>query len=392
MNERGMGRIFRRPGSRNWWVEVWYRGTQHRESAKSTKRSVARDLLKARLAEMTSGRFVGARAERVTVAELLDNLELDYRLHGRASLRNLRSHRAALLAHLEGVRAVDVTTARLTRAVLAWQEAEYAPATINRFLGTLRRAYSLGKRATPPLVQTVPDVPHLPEHNVRTGYADHAVVPKLLAALDHDPPLHDFVEWLYWTGMRRGAVRDLRWQDIDRKAGTLRLPAEIEKTRRSRALPVPPALRAVIERRWTARTEYAKATGTLVPRVFWRVYDGPPKPGLSRGDAVRIVDFRKAWATACRAAGCPGLLVHDFRRTAARTLRLAGVEREQARLFTGHRTDSMFDRYNIDDDLRLLEATERLTAYVTNAAAGPTATTSRTVPAQSQGTRPERRS
>src|SRR5262249_54059590 len=55
-------------------------------------------------------------------------------------------------------------------------------------------------------------------------------------------------------GMRRGAVRDLRWQDIDRKAGTLRLPAEIEKTRRSRGLPLPPELLAILDRRWAART------------------------------------------------------------------------------------------------------------------------------------------
>jgi integrase len=367
-----MGRIYRRPGSKNWWVEVWYRGRQYRESSESPKRSVARMLLRTRLAEMLAGRFGGTTAAHVTVKTLLDHLELDYALHQRASLRTLPGHRSALLEHLEGVRAADVTTARLTRMVLAWQEAKKAPATINRYLGTLRRAYTLGKRATPPLVVTVPDVPRLPEHNVRTGYADHAAVPKLLAALAHDPPLRDFIDWLYWTGMRRGAVRDLRWQDVDRKAGTLRLPAELEKTRRSRALPLPPPLRALLERRWAARSAHAKATGVLVPWVFWRVYDGAPRRGLARGDAVRIVDFRKAWATATQAAGCAGLIPHDFRRTAARTLRLAGVEREQARLVTGHRTEAMFNRYNVDDDLRLRDAIERLTVYVATQTAMPT--------------------
>jgi integrase len=203
----------------------------------------------------------------------------------------------------------------------------------------------------------------------RTGYADHAVVPILLAALAHDPALQDFVTWLYWTGMRRGAVRDLGWQDVDRKAGTLRLPAELEKSRRSRALP--PVLRAVLDRRWAARAAHAKATGVLVPWVFWRVHCGAPKPGLARGDAVRIVEFRKAWATATRAAGCPQLTPHDFRRTAARTLRLAGVDREHARLFTGHRTESMFNRYNIDDDLQLRDAVDRLTAYMATQTAAP---------------------
>lgn len=379
---RGMGRVYQRPGSHRWWVEVWHRGKQHRESSKSTKKSDATALLKQRLTEMASGQFMGAQADRVTVAELLDNLELNYRLHQRASLRTLPSHRTALLEHLAHVRAVDVTTARLNRMVLAWQDAGKQPATINRYLGTLRRAFTLGKKATPSLVQSVPDMPRLPEHNVRTGYVDHAIVPQLLAALDHDPALRAFVEWCYWTGMRRGAVRDLRWQDIDRKTGVLRIPAEIDKARRSRALPLPPALLAVVERRWTARSEYAKATGVLVPWVFWRIYDGAPRTGLGRGDAVRLVDFRKAWETACRKAGCPGLLLHDFRRTAARTLRLAGVDREHARLFTGHRTEAMFERYNIDDDLQLRDATARLTAYVTNEQATQAANGPPRLPAQ----------
>ena len=136
----------------------------------------------------------------------------------------------------------------------------------------------------------------------------------------------------------------------------------------------------MLDRRWQARTEHAKATGVLVPWIFWRVYDGQSRAGLARADAVRIVDFRKAWASATVAAGCPGLLVHDFRRTAARTLRLAGVEREQARLFTSHRTDAMFERYNIDDNLRLRDATDRLATYIATAQeAAPT----RAVPAQS---------
>src|SRR5207253_1324861 len=119
-------------------------------------------------------------------------------------------------------------------------------------------------------------------------------------------------------------------------------------------------------------------------------YDGAPKRGLARRDAVRIVDFRKAWTSACRTAGCAGLLVHDFRRTAARSLRLAGVDREQARLVTGHRTDAMFSRYNIDDDLQLRDAMERLTAYVTAERAKVSARSGR-VQAESEASKPEER-
>jgi integrase len=76
-----------------------------------------------------------------------------------------------------------------------------------------------------------------------------------------------------------------------------------------------------------------------------------------------IKDFRGAWKTACRKAGCPGRIPHDLRRTAVRNLVRAGVPERVAMQLTGHRTRTIFERYNIvsDGDLRL--AVERLESH-----------------------------
>jgi hypothetical protein len=46
-------------------------------------------------------------------------------------------------------------------------------------------------------------------------------------------------------------------------------------------------------------------------------------------------------------AGLPGKLMHDNRRTAARNMDRGGVLRQVAKQITGHKTDIMYNRYNI---------------------------------------------
>ena len=76
----------------------------------------------------------------------------------------------------------------------------------------------------------------------------------------------------------------------------------------------------------------------------------------------RIIDFRGAWADACKLAGVPGRLVHDFRRTAVRNLERAGVSRSAAMKMTGHKTDAVYQRYAITDSSMLQEAAVKLAA------------------------------
>jgi integrase len=96
-----------------------------------------------------------------------------------------------------------------------------------------------------------------------------------------------------------------------------------------------------------------------VPWVLYRVV-AEGRPGKKRPQP--ITSFIKAFKPACCKAGCPGRLPHDMRRSAVGNLVRAGVPQSVAMKLTGHKTDSVFRRYDFvsPDDLRV--AVERLDA------------------------------
>lgn len=89
---RGMGRIFQMKGSKNLWIAYNCRGKEYRESCGSPELKEAKKLLKHRLKEIGAD-SLGARAfvepqqDHLTVGDLLDALEADFRLRGLKSLR-----------------------------------------------------------------------------------------------------------------------------------------------------------------------------------------------------------------------------------------------------------------------------------------------------------------
>jgi integrase len=140
----------------------------------------------------------------------------------------------------------------------------------------------------------------------------------------------------------------------------VRLRPERSKNRHGRTLALAGELAALVERRWQDRLVERRGGQ---PRVVELVFHRGGEP---------VVDIRKAWAKATAAAGCQGRLFHDLRRTAVRNMVRAGVPERVAMATSGHKTRSMFDRYNIVSEADLRAAAERTSAYLAAIPADPT--------------------
>jgi integrase len=147
-------------------------------------------------------------------------------------------------------------------------------------------------------------------------------------------------------------VLTLQWRQVDFKAGIVRLEPDSTKNDEGRTFP----FGAHQELSQCLEAQRKKAPkGKIAPWVFHRAGE----PFLDE-DGAASKPFRDAWKKACKAAGCPGRIPHDFRRTAVRNLVRAGNPEKVAMMLTGHKTRSVFDRYDIVNESDLRRAVGRL--------------------------------
>jgi integrase len=334
---RGTGRIYKR--GRIYWIDWWHAGRNYRESSKSTLERDARALLQTRLGDAVKGR--APHPGRITVGDLLDEYLRDHEDNARTGLRQTRGHTRPVRASLGLDPAQALNSTRIQGYIRARLGLGLAPATVNLELRALARAYSLALRKG--VLTFAPHVPILDVKNARQGFWPRSEFLAVRAFLP--PDLADFADWAFWTGMRKGEAAGIGWGTVDWETKTLTLPDLLDKAAQGRVIPLLGHLEAILRRR-----EAQRVSG--LDLVFhWR-----NRP---------IKQFRKTWAKACALAGYTGPnLFHDLRRTGVRNLIRAGVPRKVAMAISGHKTESVFERYNIVDGKDLTNAVQDLQRYM----------------------------
>jgi integrase len=326
-------------------MKYYREGRSFHESTGTTDKREAQRRLNERLGQVATGTYVGLHVERTTFEDLVAGIVQDYTLNKRRSIRRLHDYLKHLAKRFHRRRASSFTTDQIQQYVISRQGEGAQNGTINRELGCLKRMFKLALQHTPHKVTRIPHIPKLEEHNVRSGFASYEEFLAVRGALpDHGKVA---VSIAYWLGLRIGEVLSLKWDQVDVWSAKLFLRPLQTKTETPRVAYLPPDLVALLK-------EAKQRTEAEYPGCVWVCQRG----------GKRILSIKRAWKTACRGVGSEGLLVHDLRRTAVRNMVRAGIPEKVAMAISGHKTRSVFDRYNIVNEADLELAASRLQAYI----------------------------
>jgi len=343
-----MGCLYRR--GKMYWIKYYRNGKPYAESTHSDKKEVAKRMLQKREGEIAEGKLPGICFDKTTFDELAVDYLTDYRVNGNKSLTRAEISVRHLKKHFEGCRVPQITTPKIQVYTEQRLNEKAAHATINNELGALKRMLNLGAKQTPPKVNRVPYIPMLKTNNARKGFFEHG---DFLALRDNLPDyLKGFVTFAYRSGWRLSEITNLTWQQVDLDQGIARLEVGETKNDEARTLYLDAELKKVLLDQ-QERRKNGKKSGVILPYVF------PNRKGTGK-----IVDIRKAWQTACKNAGIGKRLFHDFRRTAVRNMVRAGIPERVAMMVSGHKTRSVFERYNIVNSQDLKMAAEQQARYL----------------------------
>jgi integrase len=377
------------------WYMLWrHHGRQFRKSTGETVKQKAARVLDKKIQELRDGGPVVPDPDRLRYADLRALYVQDYIEQQRKSRRRNAEtgelYFASSLKHLDeffdGWKVSEITGDAISQFKAARQAAGAANGTINRSLAALRRMFKLATEQSK--IKFTPAIKMLFESrdvSPRQGFLEVSDYQKLFDTLpQYIKPL---LAMGFYTGMRLGEIISLKWHQVklsDHEGKShVELAAEDTKNSKPRIVPLIGGLPEMLQ---TLRLKNPDAVGSDF--VFLTAAGNPIQSASS---------FIKPWRTACIKAAvrtklegrevvshispgsqcCPyceaknvekgtyvGFLFHDLRRSAVRNLTQAGVPRSLAMRISGHRTESVFERYNITTTQDVQNAGARVQEYL----------------------------
>jgi integrase len=294
---------------------------------------------------VVQGEKLPADRPKVLLREITGAVLQDYQKNKRAT-KHLECRLKHILPFFGQMKANDVGTTDIDSYIEKRQAEGAENATINRELSALRRAYTLAFNSKPRRVDDIPKVAKLEENAAREGFVEDEQFAALKEAAN-EAWLRAVLVTAYTFGFRRNELLGLKVSQVNLLRRTIRLAAISTKNKTPRTI---------------------KMTKEVLNLVKECIKGKAPHDYVFTRGSERIKDFRGAWWALCEAAGLgkfkdkkwTGLLFHDLRRSAVRNLVASGVNEKTAMTVSGHKSRSVFDRYQIVSERDLEEVADKL--------------------------------
>ena len=314
---------------RVWWIEYYDLDGRRRRQRIGNDKASAEQELRTVLKARTEGRHIKKSPDTRTLFKTLAAWYLDLpEVKAKRSYSWDQRSVKLLLPHFGDRLLKDITPATVESykqkrlADTNYKRTTTKPATVNRELACLKTIFSKGVKNGKAEHNPTQGVKLLKENNIRDRVLSLEEYDNLLTHCL--PYLKPLVKLAYHTGMRLGEILGLTWGKVDLKEGFIILAPEDCKTNEGRIVPLAGEL-----------MEMFKAMPRGLPGVPVFLRNGKP-----------ITSIREAFQAARRGANLDGFNFHDLRHTFINNRRLEGHDYFRIMAATGHKTMSVFKRYN----------------------------------------------
>jgi integrase len=302
-----------------------FEGRQVRRSTGTGDRRLAEAILGKVKSQIVEGRFFNKpKVERRTFFELMERFSTEHAV-------KLLSYPRVLIyvRQLKAFFGDSLLDQVLPKRIVAYKNKRYAdgvkPATINRELATLKKAFNLARREWEwCLDNPVCRVSMEQEHNTRDRWLTVDEEQRLLHAAG--PWLRELMTFALHTGMRQGEILDLTWAGVD----LFRRTVTVFKSKNGERRTIP-LNQTVLE---LLKHKYGSRSGDTA-LVF-------PSEAQTRLNASNI---RRSLNLALEKAKITNFHFHDLRHTCATRMVQAGVDLYKVQRLLGHKSSIMTQRY-----------------------------------------------
>lgn len=329
------GKNVRKDSGKCYWIEYYLDGSRVRERIGFSKLAAEnrfREVQTAKAEKRNIRRNLNAVVTLQSIASWYLQLDEVLELSSFERVRVLVSHVVRLL----GARTkIDSLTPEKIRDYRKKRKKEFlasrpgrnpSDTTINREVSAFKTMLNRGVANGIIDSNPIRFVPLLKENNVRERILNSDEFERLYDSADEH--LKPVIMMAYFHPMRREEILKLTWDEVDLSGsvGMIRLSSERTKGKKQgRAIPLHPKMREILEQL------RKKNCGERVFLRYGKPFNECKNSFEKAKSKAQIKDFR----------------FHDFRHCAISNLRKAGNDYTTIMKASGHRTFSMFLRYNL---------------------------------------------